>query len=125
MIDGKRVIELTVPDGTKRTINIGAAAASDAVGKIMSWTFKADKNGELAEVKEVQEQIAKVLKELDVNVAVDAGKIAERVKAAIIQAKPAAEMAKELSGEVLVEIDGSAFIFESQDSDGAEVNEEK
>jgi hypothetical protein len=125
VIDGKRVIELTVPDGTKRTINIGAAAASDAVGKIMSWTFKADKNGELAEVKEVQEQIAKVLKELDVNVAVDAGKIAERVKAAIIQAKPAAEMAKELSGEVLVEIDGSAFIFESRYSDGAEVKEEK
>lgn len=125
VVDGKKVIEITAPDGTKKTINIGAAAASDAVGKIMSWTFKADKNGELTEVKEVQEQIAKVLKDLDVNVAVDAGKIAEQVQAAIIQLKPAAEMAKELSGEVLVEIDGSAFIFEPQDSEGEDGKEAK
>lgn len=123
VIDGKRVIEITAPDGTKKTINVGAAVASgDAVDRVMSWAFKTDKDGELSEVKEVQEQIAKVLKDLDVNVTVDAEMIADQVKAAIIQVRPAVEMAKEvtgeLAGEVLVEIGESAFIVESGQPEG-------
>jgi hypothetical protein len=125
MIDGKKVIEITAPDGTKRTINVGSAVASDVVGKVMSWTFKAGKDEELGEVKQIQEQIAKVLKDLDVPVTLDAQEIANQVKAAIIQVRPVTDVAKEITGEVLLEIGDSAFIVDSGEADGDEKDQKK
>ena len=120
VIDGKKTIEITTPDGKKKTINIGAAAGGDVLGKVMAWTFKADGEGGLSEVKGVQEEIAKALKDIDVDVQIDADKIADQVKAAIIRVKPMGDMAKELSGEVLMEFGDSAFIVESDETEAAE-----
>jgi len=125
MIDGKKVIEITAPDGTKRTINVGSAVASDVVGKVMSWTFKAGKDEELGEVKQIQEQIAKVLKDLDVPVTLDAQEIANQVKAAIIQVRPVTDVAKEITGEVLLEIGDSAFIVDSGEADRDDKDQKK
>jgi K+/H+ antiporter YhaU regulatory subunit KhtT len=56
---------------------------------------------------------------------VDAQKIAEQVKAAISQVQPGAGLAKQITGEVLMEIGESAFIVESDGSDGQVENDSK
>lgn len=122
VVDGKQVIELILPDGTRKKINIAGEAKPGNISKVMSWTFRADDSGKdvPAELKKAQEKLEKMLKDVDVDVKVDAAKIQDQVKQAIIKVGPIKEMADGIASELLVELGDSAIVVAGEEESGDE-----
>lgn len=127
ILDGKKLIEVTLPDGTKKKVNIGAveAEANGTAGRVMRWVFR--KDGEDAtdpeKISEVKERVEEMLKNVDVDVKIDAKNIAKQVEAAMIRIKPLMLEEKEFAGEMLLELSDSAFIVQ-EDVEGVEADGE-
>ena len=115
--DGKQVVELTLPDGTKKTIDLDIPELKGSLGgapakAAMGWVFRVDEDGEgNVEISKMAEELSKKLGNLDVDVRIDAAKIATEMKDAIIKIAPSKVLdGKVLDGKMLFEIGESAIV---------------
>jgi len=125
VVDGRQVVEVTLPDGTKKKIDINAGREGGPAGRVMRWVFRNDgDNIEGSEkLAEVKERVEKIAKEVDLDVKIDAESIAEQVKGAMKKIKPLMLEEKEIGGEMLLEFSDLAFLIH-EDEDAGEAAED-
>lgn len=120
VIDGKQIVEVTLPDGTKKKIGINVGGAGEPAGRVMRWVFREDgDNGtRIEEVAQVKERVEKLLKNVDVDIKIDAENIANQVEAAMIKIRPFMVEERKVGEEMLVELSDQAFLIHEDDGEG-------
>jgi hypothetical protein len=111
VVDGKKTVEITLPDGTTKRIVLGAAAGKGANTEVKRWIFRGDGAIHKMEddVKIATEKLQQALKNVEVDVDVDAGKMAEEIRKTIVRAVP-----RDADGEMLLEL-GALGVIVNED----------